>query len=703
MSSTDHHGASAFGFVRALVPVTVLALLLSACTGTSPNAGTGTRIGTDTSPSAGISSSADTASSSPSSSTSPSAGTGTGSSSPSTGTADRADRRDFDPLSPPGETRPPLTLKLTSAALGDGAPNGGASQTQTANGGASQAGATNGAASQTQSASRPIKLTGNAKPGWHSIDRSPTMPGAGSHRAFPGGTVQEWDADSPDSGWTTYGQDGTIDTTYPDGSRTTLSPGGLTDSPGTDGPFGPGDTYDQYDSDDSHIHIGPDDIYFEDPDGTRHYPDDGDGAVDIPPLKYGPPDDGAPGKGPSGGIGEPHYLTEDGVSITTQRLGEYVLSTGVAGQQVQARAQAWKKSPSAAAITALAFGVDGQRLTVEVDGTVRLDGKEAPAGQDLEFGFDKGGAAGLWRADDTGPAEVVVVVWPDLSTAWVTIHDGWLSLRLQWREPTGERRGVLGSDDGDGTNDIATRDGTVVGEAGLDNAVTSWLLTADETLFDYQDGLTTASYRDDQFPYEDKSIDLTSADEACSKVPEGFAREACRYDVGLTGVDDWVEPAAAFGDAVVADTSRRIAKASIAKAVQALVANRSATGPTSTGGQRDRQGINLSASDRSGATEESIDGSVTVHLNDGEAVTYRLVLDASGSAYALNNDLTCPHEVFEAGKAGYAYFDESGKAVIGPIQGCDDSDRADLLPGTYYLKLIGPGSIDLDLNLIPAG
>ena len=65
----------------------------------------------------------------------------------------------------------------------------------------------------------------------------------------------------------------------------------------------------------------PDGTYFEDPDGSRHYPDDGDGAVDIPALKYGPPDGGAPGKGPSGGIGEPHYLTEDGASITTQRLG----------------------------------------------------------------------------------------------------------------------------------------------------------------------------------------------------------------------------------------------------------------------------------------------------------------------------------------------------------------------------------------------
>lgn len=515
--------------------------------------------------------------------------------------------------------------------------------------------------------------------------------------------MQEWDADSPESGLTTYGPDGTIDTIYPDGSRTTIGPGGLTDTPGMDGPFAPGDTYDECPGDGSHIHIGPDGTFYEDPDGSRHCPDDGDGAVDIPPLKYGPPDGSAPGKGPSGGIGEPHYLTEDGASITTQRLGEFMLSTGVDGQQVQARTQAWKKPSSAAAITALAFGVDGQRLTVDVDGTVRLDGNDAPAGQDLEFGFDKGGAAGLWRAGDTGPAEVVVVVWPDLSTAWVTIHDGWLSLRLQWREATGERRGVLGSDDGNVDNDIATRAGTVVGETGLDNVMTSRLLTADETLFDYQDGLTTASYHDDEFPYEDKSVDLTSADDACSKVPKRFAREACRYDVGLTEVDDWVEPAAAFGDAVAADASRRSAMTSVAKVIQALAASRSDPGRTSTGGLSDRQGITLSDADRFAATEESIDGSVTVHLNDGEAITYRLVLDTSGSAYALNNNLTCPDVPFEAGKAGFAYFDESGKAVIGPTQGCDDGDRADLLPGTYYLKLVGPGSIDLDLNLIPAG
>ena len=591
------------------------------------------------------------------------------------------DGGDFDPLSPPGETHPPVTLKVTSEAAGDGTTD------------------------QIQSlvATGPVKLTGSAKPGWHTIDRSPKSPGAGSHRTYPGGTVQEWDADSPEAGITTYGPDGTIDTIYPDGSRTTLGPEGLTDTAGMDGPFEPGDTYDQYDSDGSHTHVGPDGMYYEDPDGSRHYPDDGDGAVDIPPLKYGPPDGDAPGKAPSGGIGEPHYLTEDGASVTTQRLGEYVLSTGVEGQEVQARTQPWNGSPSAAAITALAFGVDGQRLTIDLEGVVRLDGMEPPEGQNLEFGFDEGGAAGLWRSSDTGPAETVVVVWPDLSTAWVTVHDGWLSFRLQWREATGERRGVLGSDDGDVDNDVATRDGNIVGEAGVEDAVSSWLLTDNETLFDYANGLSTDSYRDDDFPSEDQEPDLASADEACSKVPEGFAREACRYDVGLTGVNDWVGPATAFGDAVAADAARRSALASLAEAIEALAA--SATGSATTTSTTARSGggrITLSGADRVGATDEAIDGSVTVDLSDGATATYRLTLNASGSVYALNNNLTCPNEPYEDGQAGYAYFDESGQVVIGPAQGCDDSDKADLLPGTYYLKLVGPGSFDLNLDLLPA-
>lgn len=605
--------------------------------------------------------------------------------------------REFDPASPPGETRPPVTLRLTSdATAGD------------TNAGDTNGGDTNEAgADQIQSlvAKGPVKLTGSAAPGWHTIDRSPKSPPAGSHRTYPGGTTQEWDADHPDSGITTYGPDGTIDTIYPDGSRTTVDPEGrISDTAGTDGPFDPGDTYDQYDSDGSHIHIGPDGTFYEDPDGTRHHPDDGDGAVDIPPLKYGPPEGDAPGKAPSGGIGEPHYLTEDGASITTQRLGEYVLSTGVEGQEVQARTQAWKKSPSAAAITALAFGVDGQRLTVDVDGTVRIDAEVAPDGADLEFGFDQGGAAGLWRAGDTGPADTVVVVWPDLSTAWVTVHDGWLSLRLQWRDATGERRGVLGSDDDDVDNDVATRDGSVVGETGVEAAVTSWLLTDDETLFDYGDGLTTASYRDDDFPYEDQEPDLASADEPCARVPEGFAREACRYDVGLTGVDDWVEPAAAFGEAVAGDAARRAAMVTISEAVEALAGKRTGSGTTTTTTGRGGGRIALSAADRSGATDEAVDGSVKIDLDDaGETATYRLVLDDPAGVYAQSNDLTCPDEPFMAGRAGYAYFDESGRVVIGPTRACDDSDRADLLPGTYYLKLVGPGSFDLNLDLIPAG
>lgn len=651
MSSTHRRGTHRGASFVALVPAIAVAVLLAAC-----SSGGGSDQAADT--------------------------TTTSRAAPGGGT-----RPDFDPLSPPGESLPPVTLKLTSA---------------TTDGGSSEAGA-----DQIQSlvAKGPVKLTGSAPSGWHTIDRSPKSPGPGSHRTYPGGTSQEWDADAPDAGWTTYGQDGSITTDYPDGSRTTVDPGGkkITDVPGVDGPFAPGDTYDQYDKDGSHTHIGPDGTYSEDPDGTRHYPDDGDGSVDIPAPKYGPPDGGAPGKGPSGGIGEPHYLTEDGANITTQRLGEYVLSTGVEGQEVQARTQAWKKSPSAAAITALAFGVDGQRLTVDIDGTVRIDGEQAPDGQDLEFGFTEGGAAGLWRAGDTGPADTVVVVWPDLSTAWITVHDGWLSLRLQWREATGERRGVLGSDDDNVDNDVATRDGSVVGDAGVEAAVTSWLLTDDETLFDYQDGLTTNSYRDDEFPYEDQEPDLASADDACSKVPEGFAREACRYDVGLTGVDDWVGPATAFGNAVSADAARRAAMASIAEVIAALAANRTGSGPTTTAAQGGGGRIALSAADRSGATDEVVDGSVTVDLKAGETATYRLTLDTSGRVYALNNNLTCPDEPFQAGQAGYAYFDESGKVVLGPTQACDDSNQVDLLPGTYYLKLIGPASFDLNLDLIPAG
>ena len=89
-----------------------------------------------------------------------------------------------------------------------------------------------------------------------------------------------------------------------------------------DGPFDPGDTYDEV-GPDGRIHLGPPETggdYFEDPQGNRRYFDDGDGEVTLPPPTYGPPPPA--GKAPSGGIGartkNPQKQPE---GLTVRRIG----------------------------------------------------------------------------------------------------------------------------------------------------------------------------------------------------------------------------------------------------------------------------------------------------------------------------------------------------------------------------------------------
>ena len=604
------------------------------------------------------------------------------------------DPKSFDPANPPGETRPPVTLTLTTP------PPVGVPSTLRLRSAPNVV---------PRTASGPVRLTGSTTAGWHTINRGSSKPSAGTARTYPGGTRQEWDADAPDSGVTTYGPDGSIDTVYPDGTLTHLGTDGYSESAGMDGPFAPGDTYDEYSSDGGHTHIGPDGIYSKDADGTMHIADDGDGAVDIPPLTYGPAD--PPGKKPSGGVGEPHYLTEDGESLTTQRLGEFVLTTGVSGQEVQARTQPWKDSTSAAAMTALAFGVDGQKVTVDISGTVRIDGKTAPDGTDMEFGFDHGGEVGLWRDSASGPASDIVVVWPDLSVAWIKVHDGWLDLRLQWRDATGQRRGLLGSDDSNPANDLTGRDGTLAVAAdhsSVDAMVRSWQVTEAESLFDYDTGKSTATYRIDDFPREQPNPAPGGSEKACAGVPAGFARDACEYDVALTGATVWVAPARQFGLVVNGDAARRRASAAVAKAAKDLASaarpSTTTTKPTTSTPGAQGGALVLTDSDRSTARlTDDADGSVQDDLKAGQSVTYRLEITERSSIYALNGDLSCPGGKFSSKTGGYAYFDDSGKAVVGPEPACDDSAHAVVEAGNYYLKLVGPGSFDLDLNVAPPG
>jgi hypothetical protein len=88
------------------------------------------------------------------------------------------------------------------------------------------------------------------------------------------------------------------------------------------------------------------------------------------------PSDGgqAPG-GAVSGVGEPHYTLPSGAVLTTQRAGEFWFLDAARGFQVQVRHTPWHGNNHVAAITAVAVRVGRHRVSIYVDGTVRLEGQ----------------------------------------------------------------------------------------------------------------------------------------------------------------------------------------------------------------------------------------------------------------------------------------------------------------------------------------
>jgi len=539
----------------------------------------------------------------------------------------------------------------------------------------------------------PVRLVPGGKTGWQKVPSNPpkkrTAPGddvSSDTQVYADGTERV--VDHGTGRVTEYRPDGSVRIEEKNGNYADISPEGVSSS--SDG----GRSIHTWGPDGGESHLDGNGYREKSPDGTiTYYDPDGSGSsVEIPPPSYPLPT--PPGKGPSGATGEPHYLSEDGASITTQSLGEFVLSTGVPGQEVQARTEPYDGSTTAASISALAFGVDDQRVVVGMDGAVTVDGVAAPEGETLEFGFDAGGAVGVWRDAGSEAARSVVVVWPDLSTAWITPNGRWLDLRLQWEEATGDRRGVLGSDDADSDNDLSYRDGTLGSQDDTEAVVRSWQVSEAESLFDYVEGTTTATYIVDDFPTEAAETEAAEAVEACAGVAEGFARESCEYDVAVTGDDAFVDAYEDYGLRLAGDAGRR----------GTLEAAAAILGTDDGGGDDDpappgEGDLTLSADERDGADEVGADDVISADLDGEEVAVFRFVLAEAAVIGAYSEDLSCPNDPWEPGQAGYAFFDDTGSAIGSPRQACDDAPGKVLSPpGTYYVKLVGPGPLNIDLN-----
>lgn len=263
-----------------------------------------------------------------------------------------------------------------------------------------------------------------------------------------------------------------------------------------------------------------------------------------------------PGGGGDGDTwGDPHLVTFDGLAYDLQAVGEFVLvRSGNAGLEIQTRTAPYQGSRVVSVNTAVAMNVVGDRVAVYlqprrilVNGAVLEDGPSIalPHGGHLEV-----------------DGAIVRVSWPDGSTVRASTRGSYLDVKvLLASSHANDVEGLLGDFDGSSANDLVIRGTDSALGAILDydrlygDFAESWRLTQGESLFDYADGTSTATYTDRSFPRSVVTADSldaaarAAAAAACTAAgitdPVLFA--ACVLDVALTGDASFAEATTSVG------------------------------------------------------------------------------------------------------------------------------------------------------------
>ncbi|WP_192796683.1 ankyrin repeat domain-containing protein [Serinicoccus kebangsaanensis] len=256
--------------------------------------------------------------------------------------------------------------------------------------------------------------------------------------------------------------------------------------------------------------------------------------------------------------GEPHLRTFDGVSLSFQAAGEFVL---VRRENFEVQARFLGNPGRATSNQAVAVRVgshtvqtvyDDSRDTTEEGIPVLIDGEPTRLGRG-GVRFDDSGFA---RLESGGQGRTIVVGSP--SGDVIRIENLSVSQNIELQLRNGPSEGLLGSPDGDAENDLSTRDGEVMSVAELRTIDGlygrfggSWRVTPEERLFadgDASDYLTDeftalpgqlASLSD--FPPEARE----AAEKACidSGVAPGPLLESCTYDMLADPDEDWADQA----------------------------------------------------------------------------------------------------------------------------------------------------------------
>jgi hypothetical protein len=202
--------------------------------------------------------------------------------------------------------------------------------------------------------------------------------------------------------------------------------------------------------------------------------------------------------------GDPHLVTFDGLAYDLQTAGEHLLVESDDGSVVlQTRHEPWGTSDRVSVVTAVALELTGLAVEIDADGTLTVDGQVATlANGDWIPLLD---SAAISRDGNT-----YSIGWPGDSDERFRLDVKYGSDHLNltpYLPPSlmGSVSGLLGDGDGDPSNDLATSDGTVLEQPISSSTLygtyaDSWRITQQESLFTYEQGESTGTFTDLEFP-----------------------------------------------------------------------------------------------------------------------------------------------------------------------------------------------------------
>ncbi|MDY7016181.1 MAG: VWD domain-containing protein, partial [Cyanobacteriota bacterium] len=267
--------------------------------------------------------------------------------------------------------------------------------------------------------------------------------------------------------------------------------------------------------------------------------------------------------------GDVHHVTFDGKPYDLQSVGEFILvKSTVDDWQIQTRQEAWRDSTRVSINTAFATEMEGFNIVFDVDFVpnqrLRIDG--------INYTLTSGQSLDLGNSQIQRQGSEYTLIYAGLDGIIGTSDDDRVLARDRgnridiYVDPADYRatflQGLLGNADGDISNDLALRDGTVLFDPNFQQIhgeyADSWRISQSESLFG------TPTFADLNFPVS--PISLQDFDEAtrnaalqaarAAGIPEGFALEAAALDFAVTGDIDFIDGAAAiFAQSISLDLS----------------------------------------------------------------------------------------------------------------------------------------------------